>query len=212
MTNKDYCYFASYSAASFKIRPLVTVRHNKSLQKRCFAPPAKNAYVVDLTDVDSVESDVVVVAAAVVAAAVVEQPLPMINDDDNNEPALFPPPVAAPLAPPVDPLIYQRLAERLTALTPEQVLQVRTALSPPWSEDVLVENFGIPVTRRILKCLNPRLCLNDEIMNYYMQLLQEWDKHLCDLDHTRRPSLFFNLFFMNKLLPQGKYRHENVKR
>jgi hypothetical protein len=137
-------------------------------------------------------------------------PANLPDDDDEEEP--LPAPAAAPLPlllPPVDHLNYQRLAERLTALTPEQLLLVRDALSPPWNEDVLVENFSIAVTRRIAKCLNPRLWLNDEIINYYMQLAQKWDRDLCLLDPRRKPSYFFNHFFMDMLLQKG---YKKVKR
>ena len=106
----------------------------------------------------------------------------------------------------------QRLAERLADLTEEQRARVAAALLPPHDEALLVENFGIPVTRRIGKCLNPKIWLNDEIVNYYMQMLQEWDKRLCEADPTRKPSHFFNLFFMSKLLQSNKYTYANVRR
>jgi len=109
-------------------------------------------------------------------------------------------------------LMPQRLAERLADLTEEQRARVTTALSPPHDEALLVENFGIPVTRRLGKCLNPKLWLNDEIVKYYMQMLQEWDKRLCEADQTRKPSHFFNLFFMSKLLQSNKYTYANVRR
>jgi Ulp1 family protease len=109
-------------------------------------------------------------------------------------------------------LLQQRLAERLANLTAEQRARVTAALLPPHDEALLVENFGIPVTRRIGKCLNPKTWLNDEIVNYYMQMLQEWDKRLCEADQTRKPSHFFNLFFMTKLLQNNKYTYANVKR
>jgi Ulp1 family protease len=73
-----------------------------------------------------------------------------------------------------------------------------------------VEKFGIPVTRRICKCLNPKLWLNDEIIN--MQMLQEGDQQLCETDPTRKPSHFFNLFFMTRLLQKGVFKFDNVER
>jgi hypothetical protein len=119
--------------------------------------------------------------------------------------------IVASAAPIVLDLLQQRFAERLADLTAEQRAYVTAALSPPHDE-VLVENFGIPLTRSIVSCLNPKLRLNDEIINYYMQLLQEWDKRLCEADPTRKPSHFFNLFFMSKLLQSNKYTYANVKR
>jgi hypothetical protein len=109
-------------------------------------------------------------------------------------------------------LVQRRLLERLSNLSAEQTQRVEAALSPPHDESLLVETFKIPVTRRVIKCLGPRLWLNDEIVNYYMGLLQKWDKNLCNLDTTRRQSHFFNLFFMSQLLQEGEYKYANVKR
>ena len=72
--------------------------------------------------------------------------------------------VAPPMAIYLQP---QRLAERLADLTEEQRVHVTAALLPPHDEALLVNNFIIPVTRRIGNCLNPKLWLNDEIINYY---------------------------------------------
>jgi hypothetical protein len=128
------------------------------------------------------------------------------------DPMVADPMVAVVADPMVIDLQPQRLAERLADLTNEQLDRVTAALLHPHDEALLMEKFGIPVTRRICKCLNPRLWLNDEIINYYMQMLQEWDKRLCEADPTRKPSHFFNLFFMSKLLQNNKYTYANVKR
>ena len=120
--------------------------------------------------------------------------------------------VVVVVAPIVFDLLQQRLAERLTDLTEEQRARVTAALLPPHNEALLVKKFGIPVTRSIGSCLNPKRRLNDEIINYYMQLLQEWDKKLCEANQTRKPSHFFNLFFISKLLQSNEYTYANVKR
>ena len=128
------------------------------------------------------------------------------------DPMVADPMVAVVADPMVIDLQPQRLAERLADLTNEQLARVTAALLPPYDEQLLVTTFGIPVTRRICQCLLPNLWLNDEIINYYMKMLQEWDKRLCETDPTRKPSHFFNLYFMSKLLQNDKYTYANVKR
>jgi hypothetical protein len=146
---------------------------------------------------------------AVVADPMVADPMVAVVAD----PMVADPMVAVVADPMVIDLQPQRLAERLADLTNEQLARVTAALLPPHNEEVLVvEKFGIPVTRRICKCLSPKLWLNDEIINYYMQMLQEWDKRLCEADRTRKPSHFFNLFFMTKLLQNDIYTYASVKR
>jgi hypothetical protein len=151
---------------------------------------------LDNAIVYSVSSQLVV--AAVVPQIVVGVVVPIV--------------IVAAAAPIVFDLLQQRLAERLTDLTEEQRARVTAALLPPHNEALLVKKIGIPVTRSIGSCLNPKRRLNDEIINYYMQLLQEWDKKLCEANQTRKPSHFFNLFFISKLLQSNEYTYANVKR
>ena len=109
-------------------------------------------------------------------------------------------------------LDMRRLDERLTPLTDVQQQQVLAALCPPYNDDILVFKFGIPVTRQKAKCLNPGLWLNDEVINFQMQLLQDYDKRLCANIPSRKQSHFFYHSFMNKLLPRGLYNSTNVRR
>jgi hypothetical protein len=149
-------------------------------------------YPLDNATVYSMSPQLVVVVVAapiIIVAAAVAAAVPIVFD-----------------------LLQQRLAERLVDLTEEQLACVTAALLPPHNDALLVEKFGIPVTRSIGSCLNPKRRLNDEIINYYMQMLQEWDKQLCEADPKRKPSHFFNLFFMTKLLQNNKYTYANVKR
>ena len=105
---------------------------------------------------------------------------------------------------------------RLSGLTPEQEASVKAALSPPFNETMLVENFNIPITRRLMRCLEPEAWLNDEIINFYMCLLQERDGALCASANmkgeTRLANYFFNIFFMSKLLEKNVYSNLNSKR
>ena len=104
----------------------------------------------------------------------------------------------------------------------EDDLKVRTKeiLRGPPSEQVVVEHFDIPVTRRLFHALSPYTWLNDEIINYYMSLLQDRCNKL--LSHYKaegvrpeyRRSHFFNNFFVNKLLDNefGRYHYPYVRR
>jgi len=62
--------------------------------------------------------------------------------------------------------------------------------------------------------------LNDEVVNTYFTFLQEWDVKLCASNQSRKPSLFLNSFFIQKLFDlknkssklRGKCRFSNVQR
>jgi len=55
--------------------------------------------------------------------------------------------------------------------------------------------------------------LNDEVINFYMNMLQDRDISLCELNKNRRKSHFFNSFFVERLLvTDGCYKYESVKR
>jgi len=80
--------------------------------------------------------------------------------------------------------------------------------------------------------LTPEHWLNDEIINFTFKMLQERDGKchinysfeinikqplfsdaLCAKYAHRRPSIFFNTFFMAKLLDtNGNYNYDNIKR
>lgn len=68
--------------------------------------------------------------------------------------------------------------------------------------------------------LREKTWLNDEVVNTYFTFLQEWDVKLCASNQSRKPSLFLNSFFIQKLFDlknkssklRGKYRFENVQR
>ena len=105
-----------------------------------------------------------------------------------------------------------RLEDRLTPLTDVQQQQVLEALCLPHNNDILAYKYNIPVTRQIAKCLNPRLWLNDEVINFQMQLLQAYDYRLCANIPSRNKSHFFNIFFVTNLLRGGTYTYKNVQR
>eukprot|EP00903_Cladosiphon_okamuranus_P011577 g10891.t1 len=80
--------------------------------------------------------------------------------------------------------------------------------------EVLVKAFNTDITRRDLRCLLPETWLNDEVVNMYMQLLQVRDNELCKANPNRRPSHFFNSFFLTKLRGYDScgYNYRGVRR
>ena len=101
-------------------------------------------------------------------------------------------------------------------LTPEQETIITATLCPPHDNTLLIEKYAIPITRKVISCFRPEKWLNDEVINFYMELLQERDFLLCKVASergcTRLPSHIFNLFFMSKLLENNIYAYQNVMR
>ena len=90
----------------------------------------------------------------------------------------------------------QLVAEMLGKNSPVDVLRFVNA-----------EVFGEHTQR-----LSPSGWLVDEVVNYYMFLLQERDALVCASDGSRKPCHFFNSFFFTKLLENGSYNYRQVKR
>lgn len=72
------------------------------------------------------------------------------------------------------------------------------------SNEVLAQKFNVEMTRKNLLCLNDRQWLNDEVINFYMNLLGE--------RKTKLKCHFFNTFFYAKLTQRDKYDYISVKR
>ncbi|XP_023210191.1 sentrin-specific protease 1-like [Centruroides sculpturatus] len=89
-------------------------------------------------------------------------------------------------------------------LTSEMDVEVDDALRPNPPDEVLAEGFRLSVARRDMETLAGLNWLNDEIINFYMNLLMERSK----LDNF--PTVYaFNTFFYTKLLNSG---HSALKR
>ena len=91
----------------------------------------------------------------------------------------------------------------------------RTARSAPDRQlvaEMLGKNSPVEVLRFVNAevfgehCLSPSGWLVDEVVNYYMFLLQERDALVCASDSSRKPCHFFNSFFFTKLLENYNYR------
>ena len=104
------------------------------------------------------------------------------------------------------------LDQRLRPLTDDENREVEFALAPPYNHSVLIDMFNVEITKHKISCLRPSTWLNDEVINFYMQLLQERNRVDADLLH-RRPSHYFSSFFMHKLCDTEEgYCYNNVKR
>jgi sentrin-specific protease 1 len=87
-------------------------------------------------------------------------------------------------------------------------------LSGPNDNKVLFTKFKVDFTLGKLKCLLPKVELNDEVVNFYMELLQDRDNSLhAKYPSSRVRSYYFNSFFITKLLIcDNCYTYLNVTR
>jgi sentrin-specific protease 1 len=116
---------------------------------------------------------------------------------------------------------YKKLINlRKGAITKEEKAKVDIAFRGPRNDTVLIEKFNIPMTKDKFSCLLPSTWLNDEVINFYMSILQERDDNLVtefnknqkDEKAKKLTSHYFNSFFFTKLLENGIYNYANVKR
>ena len=72
------------------------------------------------------------------------------------------------------------------------------------SNKVVVDHFNIEMTTVQIQCLKNTVWLNDEVINFYMQILQQRsNQYRC---------FFNNTFFYAKLIQGGCYKYKNVAR
>uniref|UniRef100_K3WMB9 Ubiquitin-like protease family profile domain-containing protein n=1 Tax=Globisporangium ultimum (strain ATCC 200006 / CBS 805.95 / DAOM BR144) TaxID=431595 RepID=K3WMB9_GLOUD len=102
-------------------------------------------------------------------------------------------------------------AAKKKELPPEQLKIVQDALRNGPADRVLIQKFNVDITRRHLQCLHPLQWLNDEVINFYMQLLMERDERLVKDGTLEKRSHFFNSFFYTKV-SEGGYNFVNVRR
>ena len=102
---------------------------------------------------------------------------------------------------------------RMQLLDPEQIHRVEMVLNGPRNDEVLIDKFNVEMRRKDLTTLRDGSWLNDEVINFYMQLLKQREARLCEVDPTRLPNRYMNSFFVHKLLDaEGKYVYSNVRR
>ena len=68
----------------------------------------------------------------------------------------------------------------------------------------IVEKFGIPMTVGKIQCLKPTVWLNDEVINFYIEMMSERVKS--------KGVYCFSSFFMIKLLEKDKFTYKRVSR
>jgi sentrin-specific protease 1 len=105
------------------------------------------------------------------------------------------------------------LEARYALLSSEEHTGVINALRQPENGmDARPIKFDIPIINSTIIRLRPGVWLNDEIVNFYMSMLQERDKELVRRYPKRLPSFFFNSYFITELLDKGGYKYANVER
>ena len=104
----------------------------------------------------------------------------------------------------------------LSPLPHEMTLLAETYFSESMPQDrILIDKFNHKITGRTLATLRDGKWLNDEVINFYMLLLQHRDDSILNTMLPQyRPSRFFPSFFITKLLTKrlDKYDYRQVKR
>ena len=78
---------------------------------------------------------------------------------------------------------------------------------------VILQKFDIDITVQKFNCLREGTWLNDEIINFYMKMLQAYDERKQLVLENHRKSHFFNSFLIARLLDTyGEYRFDQVCR
>jgi sentrin-specific protease 1 len=79
--------------------------------------------------------------------------------------------------------------------------------------DVIISKFNAQITERQFVCLRPETWLNDQVINFYMYMLNLYDQHMRERCKGRTKSHFFNSFFIERLLrTRNKYTFANVEK
>jgi len=107
--------------------------------------------------------------------------------------------------------------ERMAPLTEEEQEEIHRLLRQGRDTDVVVSGFNVDMRRQDIRTCAPYTWLNDEVINFFMNLLKERDNALVaaalERGEERRINWFFNSFFISKLLDDDNgYKYANVKR
>jgi len=80
-------------------------------------------------------------------------------------------------------------------------------------DSVILKNYDVDITVAKFNCLREGMWLNDEIINFYMKMLQAYDDRKVVVLVNHRRSYFFNSFLITRLLDTyGEYRFDQVCR
>ena len=85
-------------------------------------------------------------------------------------------------------------------LTEDDRMELSALLSGPADQEVLIHKYNIPMTRKKISCLKPKTWLNDEVINFYVEMMMQEGGSI----HS------FNTFFMLKLYENESYTFNNV--
>ena len=78
---------------------------------------------------------------------------------------------------------------------------------------IVISKYNVDMTYYKISCLAPDIWLNDEVINFYMNMLQDRDMQLCNLFPDRSSNQFFNSHFVERLLFTDKtYKYKNVRK
>ena len=95
-------------------------------------------------------------------------------------------------------------------LTSSQCRQVEDMFESGSGEDVLVNKYNVAMKRKKLRCLRDGTWLNDEVINFYMKILQEYAD---TRDEVSQSVHIHNSFFFSKLCREkGGYNYKHVRR
>ncbi len=106
--------------------------------------------------------------------------------------------------------VNEAILEHLTP-TDEDINMYKNILRGNKNE-IMIDKFAVQMTKEKLRCLKDGKWLNDEVINFYMEMLRIRNKGLYETKKIKRRSHYFNTFFMTKLVDEGGYKYDNVRR
>ena len=119
------------------------------------------------------------------------------------------------MVPTGDPDIIAAIRQRETPLSALELSSTSATLQRGISHptEIVREQFSFAMTAGTLQCLQPGRWLSDEVVNFYMLLLQDRARWICTSSLTHiPPSHYFNSFFMCKLREGDTYSYARVRK
>ena len=82
----------------------------------------------------------------------------------------------------------------------------------PSCDEVIMEKFSMLFIHKDLLRLKDGVWLNDDIINFFLKLLQEYHDNIADLDSAKKRSIFMSTFFYSRMVDESGYQYKNVER
>ena len=82
----------------------------------------------------------------------------------------------------------------------------------PPCDEVIMEKFSVLLMHKDLLRLKNGVWLNDEIINFFLKLLQEYHDNISCLDSAKKQNIFMNTFFYSKMVEGCCYEYKNIER